>query len=153
MEEITLATAPPDVPLTPAEEHLLFFLRSAKTKREFRQILLDSDEKGKTVIRALIAKGFLHQKDVVKEKNHGQTGIRMLRLVERMDEIPLALTKSQEKLAAILREAGPMSEKEACYLSGVTAAVSKAAVPSAVFLTALTVVCCAVNVLFIVLSL
>lgn len=125
VEEITLATAPPDVPLTPAEEHLLFFLRSAKTKREFRQILSDSDEKGKTVIRALIAKGFLHQKDVVKEKNHGQTGIRMLRLVERMDEMPLALTKSQEKLAAILREAGPMSEKEACYLSGVTAAVSK----------------------------
>ena len=37
--------------------------------------------------------------------------------------------------------------------AGVTAAVSKAAVPSAVFLTALTVVCCAVNVLFIVLSL
>ena len=71
VEEITLATAPPDVPLTPAEEHLLFFLRSAKTKREFRQILSDSDEKGKTVIRALIAKGFLHQKDVVKEKNHG----------------------------------------------------------------------------------
>ena len=114
VEEITLAAAPPDVPLTPAEEHLLFFLRSAKTKREFRQILSDSDEKGKTVIRALIAKGFLHQKDVVKEKNHGQTGIRMLRLVERMDEMPLALTKSQEKLAAILREAGPLSEKEAC---------------------------------------
>ena len=37
--------------------------------------------------------------------------------------------------------------------AGVTAAVSKAAVPSAVFLTVLTVVCCAVNVLFIVLSL
>ena len=37
--------------------------------------------------------------------------------------------------------------------AGVTAPDSKAPVPSAVFLTALTVVCCAVNVLFIVLSL
>ena len=43
--------------------------------------------------------------------------------------------------------------KEPAADAGVTAAVSKAAVPSAVFLTALTVVCCAVNVLFIVLSL
>ena len=43
VETITLVSPQPETALTEAEEHVLFFLRRAKNKQEFRRILADAD--------------------------------------------------------------------------------------------------------------
>lgn len=131
VETISLAEPQPEAALTEAEEHLLFFLRRAKTKQEFRKILADADAQGKKVVDALVQKGFLRRVETVKEKTHGQTGIKMLRMAVPPEEVP-PLTKAQQKLVRILQETDAVSEKEACYLSGVTAAVAKKLVQNGV---------------------
>lgn len=131
VETISLAEPQPDCPLTDAEAHLLFFLRGAKTKQEFRRILADADTQGKKIVDTLVQKGFLLRQETVKEKTHGQTGIKMLRMAVPPDEVP-PVTKTQQKLVRILQETGAVSEKEACYLSGVTTAVAKKLVQNGV---------------------
>ncbi|WP_295217146.1 primosomal protein N' [Ruminococcus sp.] len=124
VESISLAEVPPQLPLTEEEEHLLFFLRKARTKREFRRILANTDSQGKQIVDVLVEKGFLHRVETVKEKTHGQTGTRMLRMAKGKDELP-QVTKTQQKLVRLMQEVGSVSEKEACYLSGVSTAVAK----------------------------
>ena len=131
VETISLAEPQPDCLLTDAEAHLLFFLRGAKTKQEFRRILADADTQGKKIVDTLVQKGFLLRQETVKEKTHGQTGIKMLRMAAPPDEVP-PVTKTQQKLVRILQETGAVSEKEACYLSGVTTAVAKKLVQNGV---------------------
>ncbi len=131
VETISLAEPQPEAALTEAEEHLLFFLRRAKTKQEFRRILADSDAQGKKIVDALVQKGFLRRVETVKEKTHGQTGIKMLRMAVPPEEVP-PLTKAQQKLVRILQETDAVSEKEVCYLSGVTSAVAKKLVQNGV---------------------
>ena len=131
VETISLAEPQPEAALTEAEKHLLFFLRRAKTKQEFRRILADSDTQGKKIVDALVQKGFLRRVETVKEKTHGQTGIKMLRMAVPSEEVP-PLTKAQQKLVHILQETDAVSEKEACYLSGVTSAVAKKLVQNGV---------------------
>lgn len=131
VETISLAEPQPDCQLTDAEAHLLFFLRGAKTKQEFRRILADADTQGKKIVDTLVQKGFLLRQETVKEKTHGQTGIKMLRMAVPPDEVP-PVTKTQQKLVRILQETGAVSEKEACYLSGVTTAVAKKLVQNGV---------------------
>ena len=77
VETISLAEPQPDCPLTDAEAHLLFFLRGAKTKQEFRRILADADTQGKKIVDTLVQKGFLLRQETVKEKTHGQAGIKL----------------------------------------------------------------------------
>ena len=74
---------------------------------------------------------FCKNVETVKEKTHGQTGIKMLRMAVPPEEVP-PLTKAQQKLVRILQETDAVSEKEACYLSGVTAAVAKKLVQNGV---------------------
>lgn len=124
VETVTIAPYPPDVPLTEAEEHLWFFLRSAKTKQERSRILAGLDAGGKLAARSLEEKGFFTRTETIKEKTHGQTGMKMIRLTPPRPE-PLRLTKAQQKLVELLRETETLSEKEACYLSGVSPAVAK----------------------------
>lgn len=124
VETISLAEIQPQLPLTEAEEHLLFFLQKAKTKQEFRRILADTDRQEKRIVDALVEKGFLHRVETVKEKTHGQTGIRMLRIAKEQKDLP-QMTKTQQKLVQLLQEVESVSEKEACYLSGVSSAVAK----------------------------
>lgn len=69
--------------------------------------------------------------ETVKEKTHGQTGIKMLRMAVLPDALP-PVTKTQQKLVRILQEVDALSEKEACYLSGVTSAVAKKLVQNGV---------------------
>ena len=131
VETITLVSPQPETALTEAEEHVLFFLRRAKNKQEFRRILADADVQGKKIVESLVQKGFLRRVETVKEKTHGQTGIKMLRMAVLPDALP-PVTKTQQKLVRILREVDALSEKEACYLSGVTSAVAKKLVQNGV---------------------
>ena len=131
VETVSLAKALPEVPLTEAEQQQLFFLKNARTKREFQRILSDMDAEGKKVLESLLKKGFLIRRETVREKTHGQTGIRMLRLAEAAEEAP-RITQTQQKLVKLLQEVGTLSEKEACYLSGVSASVAKKLVQSGV---------------------
>ena len=110
---------------------LLFFLRRAKNKQEFRRILADADVQGKKIVESLVQKGFLRRVETVKEKTHGQTGIKALRMAVPPDALP-PVTKTQQKLVRILQEVDALSEKEACYLSGVTSAVAKKLVQNGV---------------------
>ena len=57
VETISLAEPQPDCPLTDAEAHLLFFLRGAKTKQEFRRILADADTQGNKRLSAPAGNG------------------------------------------------------------------------------------------------
>ena len=131
VETISPAKTPPEVPLTEAEQQQLFFLKNARTKREFQRILSDMDAEGKKVLESLLKKGFLIRQETVREKTHGQTGIRMLRLAEAAEEAP-RITQTQQKLVKLLQEVGTLSEKEACYLSGVSAGVAKKLVQAGV---------------------
>ena len=131
VETITPAETLPETPLTEEEEHLFFCLKNAKTKAEFRRILADTDSKGKKVVDALVEKGFLHRSETVKEKTHGQAGIRMLRMAVSSAQMP-RITQTQQKMVKLLQEVGSVSEKEACYLSGVSAAVAKKLVQNGV---------------------
>ena len=131
VETISLAKTLPEVPLTEAEQQQLFFLKNARTKREFQRILSDMDAEGKKVLESLLKKGFLVRRETVREKTHGQTGIRMLRLAEAAEEAP-RITQTQQKLVKLLQEVGTLSEKEACYLSGVSAGVAKKLVQAGV---------------------
>ena len=131
VETVSLAKALPEAPLTEAEQQQLFFLKNARTKREFQRILSDMDAEGKKVLESLLKKGFLIRRETVREKTHGQTGIRMLRLAEAAEEAP-RITQAQQKLVKLLQEVGTLSEKEACYLSGVSASVAKKLVQSGV---------------------
>lgn len=131
VETITLVSPQPETALTEAEEHVLFFLRRAKNKQEFRRILADADVQGKKIVESLVQKGFLRRVETVKEKTHGQTGIKMLRMAVPPDALP-PVTKTQQKLVRILQEVDALSEKEACYLSGVTSAVAKKLVQNGV---------------------
>ena len=56
METITLVSPQPETALTEAEEHVLFFLRRAKNKQEFRRILADADVQGKKIVESLVQK-------------------------------------------------------------------------------------------------
>ncbi len=134
VETITLAEVPPEVELTDEESRQWFFLRSAKTKQELRRLLSDADRQGQKVVDALVQKGFLIRKDTVRERTHGQTGTRMLRLAPAQEQLP-RITKTQQKLVDLLHEVESVSEKEACYLSGVSTGVAKKLVQAGVLET------------------
>ncbi len=124
VETVTVAEAPPDIPLTETEERLWFFLRNARTRQERDKILSGLDAGGKRAAQRLTEKGFLIRREQVKEKSHGQSGLKMLRLAPVQPDF-LRLTKTQQKLVNLLKETGALSEKEACYLSGVSPSVAK----------------------------
>lgn len=124
VEEIRLAKQLPDTSLTSEETQLLFFLQNAKTKQEFRRILSDADQTGRQSARSLEQKGFLIREEKVKERTHRQTGTKMLRLIPKQAQSQ-QVTKAQQKLVCLLQEMGAVTEKEACYLSGVSGSVVK----------------------------
>lgn len=124
VEKLVLASPIPDVQLTDEESRMLFFLSNAKTKQEFHRLLTKADEQGKKVLESLRQKGILKAQNTVKEKTHGQSGIRML-CISKIPREFVRITKMQQKVVDLLQETGAVSEKEACYLCGVTKAVVK----------------------------
>lgn len=131
VETYALADLLPAVVLTAEEKQQLFFLQNAKTKREFQRLVTDTDAYGKKIIASLLQKGVLCRQEVFKERTRGQTGIRMLRLAKEQPDAP-RITKTQMKLVKLLQEVGSVSEKEACYLSGVSVGVAKKLVQNGV---------------------
>lgn len=108
--------------LSDGEKRFLQMYTLAKTGKERQRILEDSGSKGKKLLRSLTEKGCLTCVESVKEKTHGSFGIKMLRLIPNVEK---PFTKTQQKLLDLLQREGTLSEKEACYLSGVSSAVAK----------------------------
>lgn len=124
VEKAVLADPLPVVPLTEEESRVLFFLQHAKTKQEFSRILREADGAGQGVLTSLRKKGVIQIQETVREKQRGKSGISMLRLSDAPPE-PVRVTKTQQKVVQLLQEVGSVSEKEACYLCGVTRSVLK----------------------------
>ncbi len=72
----------------------------------------------------LLKKGCLKKEAQIKERNHGQTGTVMLRARTEQNALQ-QITPTQKKLVQLLEDMGSLSEKEACYLSGVSTATVK----------------------------
>lgn len=129
-EELELVPDPPaKEQLTESELQVLQSLEQpkAKSKKQTLSVQL-SAEVVEQAMESLLQKGFLQKRTMAKEKVSGQTGMKMLRLAEPQGEMEIpypTLTKAQRKLVAQLEGAGVLSEKEACYLSGVSASVVK----------------------------
>ncbi|MBR7039620.1 MAG: primosomal protein N' [Oscillospiraceae bacterium] len=102
---------------------LLSFLRRARSRREMDALLdiREAPEK-QTLISELMAHGLLD----VDTKTQMRTKGRKLRMVTlRQDASELRLPPKQQQVADALRKMGTLSEKELCYICGVTTAVIK----------------------------
>ncbi len=121
-----------DGSLTKAESCLLGFLEAAKSQRTFDQLISPDDrEDKKQAVDGLFEKGYLKMRNYAKQKV-GSSGIKMLRLTSDYVEqtVKHRFTPKQKRLINLLSEQSPISEKEACYLCGVTGAVVTGAVNS-----------------------
>lgn len=124
-QQARLAEKMPQVDLTEEEQCLVAFLQAAKNQRSFDQLLqTEGSPQKQAVIDGLFEKGVLLMTDCARQKV-GNAGVKMLRLAadyqERMQRV--RITPKQKKLIQLLEEQPVLSEKEACYLTGVTAAV------------------------------
>lgn len=115
VEDIALAQDPPDVPLEEGESSLYYYLKESHTQQEYHHILTEADD---ATIQALLDKGYLLHVDKVKERTSGQSCTNMVRLTPQSKELPT--TKTQKKVIALLEETDSISEREACYLAGVS---------------------------------
>lgn len=86
--------------------------------------VLDSAEKA--LIDELVRSGFLIEQNSVKRRTKDET-VRMFRLSEDFaaGELAVNLPPKQKKVAELLESGGAASQKEICYICGVTSAVIK----------------------------
>lgn len=86
--------------------------------------VLDSAEK--PLINELVQAGFLIEQNSVKRRTKDET-VKMFRLTEGFveGEVKAELPPKQKKVAELLESGGAASQKEICYLCGVTSAVIK----------------------------
>ena len=86
--------------------------------------VLDSAEK--PLIDELVQSGFLIEQNSVKRRAKDET-VKMFRLTEGFagGEVKAELPPKQKKVAELLESGGAASQKEICYLCGVTSAVIK----------------------------
>lgn len=85
---------------------------------------LDSAEK--PLIDELVQAGFIIEQDSVKRRTKDET-VKMFRLTDGFvgGEVKAELPPKQKKVAELLESGGAASQKEICYLCGVTSAVIK----------------------------
>ena len=117
---LTDAETPAD--LSQEAVQLLDFLRQARSRREMDALLDVQTEPGKhRIVRELLDAGIITAAAEVQQRVKGKT-LRMVRLLP--DAAASAqLTVKQRQAADALREFGVLSEKELCYICGITAAV------------------------------
>lgn len=123
-----------DDSLSKEEMSLLCFLEAAKSQRSFDRMLSSDESPDKQqVVDSLIEKGYLRMIDYAKQKV-GNSGVKMLCLADDYSEQMLRqrITPKQRKLICLLEEQPDISEKEACYLCGITGAVVAGLVSSGV---------------------
>ncbi len=113
--------------LSEEEMNFIRFLRREKTTRNFDRLLSVGENKEKEeIIEALYKKGVLVNSHYAKQKV-GKAGVKTLSLAENFEEAArlVSVTPKQQKLIDLLKEQQSISEKEACYLCGITSAVVK----------------------------
>lgn len=120
-EHYTLLGGGDESALSPEAAGLLEFLRRARSKREFDALLdaQDTPEK-QALVQSLLDAGIIgvQASAAPRMKDRQQ---RMVRLCS--EEEPLSLTVKQQQVVDALREFGALSERELCYICGVTRAV------------------------------
>lgn len=133
-QKAELMPVPENISLSAAEESLVEFLKAAKSQRSFDRLLQsEGNEEKQNVIDSLFKKNVLVMTDYAKQKV-SDSGIKMLRLKEDYKKIQIEcrITAKQKRLVDLLEEQMSLSEKEACYLCGITSAVVSGAVKSGV---------------------
>ncbi len=118
--------------LSEEELHLVAFLRAAKSQRAFDRLLqTEGNEEKSAVVESLFEKGVLQMTDCAKQKV-GNSGVKMIRnaMSAEARAAKVRITPKQKKLVQLLDEQHAISEKEACYLCGITSAVVTSAVKS-----------------------
>lgn len=109
--------------LSEAAVQLLGFLRRARSQKEFDSLLEDMDSPDKARARSeLLGAGVIGLTADAKERVRAKT-IRMVRLTGDPGEMANLLTVKQQQAVNALQEFGTLSEKELCYICGVTANV------------------------------
>lgn len=131
-QKAQLANPMPTVCLNPEEKRLVDFLQAAKSQRSFDRLLqAEGNEEKQAAVSGLFEKGVLVMADCAKQKV-SNSGVKMLRLAadyqNRMHR--MRISPKQKKLIQLLEEQPVLSEKEACYLCGITASVITRAVQS-----------------------
>lgn len=123
-----LVNAEVDMPLSKEENNLFTALKIAKTKREFDELLVVSDEdpSKRKVIDSLLDKGVLEDVEVVKRKV-GDELVKMISLSSEYlsGEIKADITPKQKMVVNLLSECKSASSKEICYLLNVTETIIK----------------------------
>ena len=123
-----------EISLTEEERSLLCFLQAAKNQRSFDRLLqAEGNADKQRTIDSLFEKGALRMTDYARQKV-GNSGIKMLKLTDKYDDLIkiCRITPKQKKLIELLKEQPVLSEKEACYLCGITASVVTSAVKSGI---------------------
>ena len=133
-QKAQLAAKMPQVVLTAEEQRLLDFLQEAKSQRGFDRLLrAEGNAEKQAAIDGLVRKGVLVMTDCAKQKV-GNAGVRMLRLADDYQSrmVNVRISAKQKKLIQLLEEQPVLSEKEACYLCGITTAVTNTAVKAGI---------------------
>ncbi len=124
-QKAELMPVPEDIFLTEDEKSVVKFLQSAKSQRSFDRLLQsEGNEDKQRTIDSLFEKGILKMTDYAKQRL-SDSGIKMLRLKENYKDVlkTCRITPKQKKLIELLEEQPVLSEKEACYLCGITSSV------------------------------
>ncbi len=133
-QKAELVPVPEGIFLTEDEKSLVSFLQAAKNQRSFDRLLQsEGNEDKQRSIDSLFEKGILKMTDYAKQKL-SDSGMKMLRLTENYNDLlkTRRITAKQRKLIELLIEQPVLSEKEACYLCGITSAVVEGALKSGV---------------------
>ena len=130
-QTLTLAKKLPALDsLSEPERNLLGFLQQAKTQKEFQRLLTEygTDHEKAALVEQLQQKGVLLVKNCTKEKVQ-DAATKMIRLGKdwQLHTKSVRMTPKQKRLVQLLEEMDAVSEKEACYLCSMTAAVIRSA--------------------------
>lgn len=123
-----------EISLSDEEKSLLCFLQAAKSQRSFDRLLqAEGNADKQRIIDSLFEKKALQMTDYARQKV-GNSGIKMIRLTGEYDALSkiCRITPKQKKLIELLKEQPVLSEKEACYLCGITGSVVTSAVKSGI---------------------
>lgn len=112
--------------LPPLEKSIIDYVLSCKkpvhSDRLCKAFHLEDD----TFLRKMVKKGLLDKSDII-QKRHNEPTVKMVQLTELYDD-NIRLTPKQSEVVSILTMSGAVSQKEICYFTGVTPAVTDALV-------------------------
>ncbi|MBE6842339.1 MAG: primosomal protein N' [Ruminococcus sp.] len=113
--------------LTDEELNIVCFLKNAKSRREFDEVLSDSLNPEKSrIIESLLQKGVIRKVSQANRKI-GDRFIKMIKLTDHFvkNKTYFKVTPKQQQVIKLLEENGSAAAKEVCYICNVTMAVVK----------------------------